>query len=63
LCHGLVALIVKHFFGPHSSLPLSKHTLPWCMTIWLGSFIVAWAAYRWWEKPIMNLRDRRRHTA
>jgi peptidoglycan/LPS O-acetylase OafA/YrhL len=52
LCHGLVLLAMARWLG------LQKNTLLWCVTAWLLSFAVAGLVYRWFEKPMMDLRDR-----
>lgn len=58
LCHGLVILALGRWFGPKSAYPLPKHTFWWCVAAWVGSFVVAGVVYRWFEKPMMDLRDR-----
>lgn len=60
LCHGMVFLILKHFFGPRSFWPIPKHGWTWCLSTWVLSFGIAWVTYRWFEKPIMDMRDRRK---
>jgi peptidoglycan/LPS O-acetylase OafA/YrhL len=63
LCHGLVLLIFTKFLSHHSLWPSAKHTLPWCLAVWAASFGVAWVVYHWFEKPIMDLRERTKQRA
>ena len=58
LCHGLVLLAVARWLGPKGLLGLEKNTVLWCITVWLLSLLVAGVVYRWFEKPMMDLRDR-----
>jgi peptidoglycan/LPS O-acetylase OafA/YrhL len=58
LCHELVILALSRWLGNKSALPLTRQTLPWCIAVWVITFIVADVVYRWFEKPMMNLRDR-----
>ena len=58
LCHGLVLLAIGRWFGPKTAYPLPRHTILWCVVAWVLSFAVAGIVYRWFEKPLMNLRDR-----
>ena len=59
LCHGLVVLILKRFCSVGSSLSLVKNTLSWSVVALLTSVFIASLAYRFFEKPMMDLRDRK----
>jgi peptidoglycan/LPS O-acetylase OafA/YrhL len=61
LCHGLVLLTLGRWFGTKSAMPLPKHSLLWCAAAWIITFAVAGIVYRWFERPIMDLRDRFEH--
>ena len=58
LCHGLVLLAMWRWMGPKSVIGLEKNTFPWCITAWVLSLAVAGLVYKWFERPIMDLRDR-----
>jgi peptidoglycan/LPS O-acetylase OafA/YrhL len=58
LCHGLVLLAMWRWMGPKTVVGLERDTFLWCLTAWLLSLSVAGIAYRWFEKPMMDLRDR-----
>jgi len=58
LCHGLVMLALARWLGQKSIFPLTRNTVPWCIAIWILTFILADIVYRWFEKPVMDLRDR-----
>jgi peptidoglycan/LPS O-acetylase OafA/YrhL len=58
LCHGLVLLAMWRWMGPKSAIGLEKNTFLWCITAWVLSLSVAGLVYRWFERPMMNLRDR-----
>ncbi len=58
LCHGLVLLAIHRWLGAKGLLGIEKNTVLWCLTAWVLSLAVAGAVYRWFEKPIMDLRDR-----
>jgi len=46
--------------GPDSFYPLQQRTWTWAVLIWVLSIGSAWVVHRWFEKPMMNLRDRGR---
>jgi peptidoglycan/LPS O-acetylase OafA/YrhL len=58
LCHGLVLLAMWRWMGPKSVIGLEKNTFLWCITAWVLSLAVAGLVYRWFERPMMDLRDR-----
>jgi|ERR1043165_9954206 peptidoglycan/LPS O-acetylase OafA/YrhL len=57
LCHGLVLLALPKIFGRHALFTITKQTWSWCLSGWVLFFAVAWAVHRYFEKPIMDLRD------
>jgi len=61
LCHGLVLLVLWRYFGQHahSFWNLHRQTWPWCLIAWAVAFAFAWMVYCWFEKPFMDLRDRK----
>jgi peptidoglycan/LPS O-acetylase OafA/YrhL len=58
LCHGLVLLAMWRWMGPKSGIGLEKNTFLWCITAWFLSLAVAGLVYQWFERPMMDLRDR-----
>jgi len=58
LCHGLVLLALWRWMGPKSVIGLEKNTFPWCVMAWALSLAVAGLVYQWFERPVMELRDR-----
>jgi peptidoglycan/LPS O-acetylase OafA/YrhL len=58
LCHGLILLAIYRWLGPRGLLGIQKNTIIWCLTAWVLSLAVAGLVYRWFERPIMDLRDR-----
>ncbi len=58
LCHGLILLAMWRWMGPRSSIGLEKNSILWCVTAWVLSLAVAGLVYRWFEKPMMDVRDR-----
>jgi len=58
LCHGLILVAIYRWLGPKSVFGLQKNTVLWCVTAWILSLAVAELVYRWFEKPMMDLRDR-----
>jgi peptidoglycan/LPS O-acetylase OafA/YrhL len=57
LCHGLVLLAVTRWLGPRTEFGLQRHTSLWSLTALTLVFVVAGLVYRWFEKPMMDLRD------
>ena len=58
LCHGLVLLAVTRWLGPRTEFGLQRHTSLWSLTALTLSLLVAGLVYRFFEKPMMDLRDR-----
>jgi peptidoglycan/LPS O-acetylase OafA/YrhL len=58
LCHGLVLLAIARWLGPRGLFGIEKNTMLWSLTGWALSLAVAGVVYRWFEKPVMDLRDR-----
>jgi peptidoglycan/LPS O-acetylase OafA/YrhL len=53
----LVLLALPKIFGRHALFTITKQTWSWCLSGWVLFFAVAWAVHRYFEKPIMDLRD------
>jgi peptidoglycan/LPS O-acetylase OafA/YrhL len=60
LSHGLVLLVLNRYCGPKSVLFLPANTPVWSIVALGLAFGVATVTYRFFEKPIMDLRDRLR---
>jgi len=44
---------------PDPNVPLPwEHTWSWSLTVWVLAIGSAWVVHRWFEKPMMDLRDR-----